>query len=161
MSYIIDVDLPRHAWDTPPFLLIASPTLPVQSVDAYIRTYVRLVNHVTTKRKEVDHIQWIWGSIQRALRVRGSPAKKIRLFLWSSHCLEDFLLILRASCLSYGSPRLTLPLHLGRCSSCKQNKRFVWILVVFSKPWLISIFFQPFFIKMTPSWHCDIQLNPK
>ena len=22
MSYIKDVDLPRHAWDTPPFLLI-------------------------------------------------------------------------------------------------------------------------------------------
>ena len=39
-SYIKDVDLPRHAWDTPPFLLIGSPTPPVQSVDAYVRTYV-------------------------------------------------------------------------------------------------------------------------
>ena len=38
MSYIKDVDLPRHAWDTSPFLLIASPTPPVQSVDAYVRT---------------------------------------------------------------------------------------------------------------------------
>ena len=37
MSYIKDVDLPRHAWDTPPFLLIVSPTPPVQSVDAYVR----------------------------------------------------------------------------------------------------------------------------
>ena len=36
-SYIKDVDLPRHAWDTPPFLLIVSPTPPVQSVDAYAR----------------------------------------------------------------------------------------------------------------------------
>ena len=35
MSYSIkDVDLPRHAWDTPPFLLITSPTPPIQSVDA-------------------------------------------------------------------------------------------------------------------------------
>ena len=40
-SYIKDVDLPRHAWDTPPFLLIVSPTPPVQSVDAYVRTCVR------------------------------------------------------------------------------------------------------------------------
>ena len=38
-SYIKDVDLPRHAWDTPPFLLIVSPTPPVQSVDAYVCTY--------------------------------------------------------------------------------------------------------------------------
>ena len=70
-SYIKDVDLPRHAWDTPPFLLIVSPTPPVQSVDAYVRS----VNHVTTKRKEVDHIPWVWGSVPRALRARGSPAK--------------------------------------------------------------------------------------
>ena len=38
-SYIKDVDLPRHAWDTPPFLLIVSPTPPVQSVDAYEPRY--------------------------------------------------------------------------------------------------------------------------
>ena len=38
MSNVKDVDLARHAWDTPPFLLIVSPTLPVQSVDAYVRT---------------------------------------------------------------------------------------------------------------------------
>ena len=70
MANVKDVDLPRHAWDTPPFLLIVSPTLPVQSVDAYVRS----VSHVTTKRKEVDHILWVWGSVPRALRVRGSPA---------------------------------------------------------------------------------------
>ena len=38
MANVKDVDLPRHAWDTPPFLLIVSPTLPVQSVDAYVCT---------------------------------------------------------------------------------------------------------------------------
>ena len=38
MSNVKDVDLARHAWDTPPFLLIVSPTPPVQSVDAYVRT---------------------------------------------------------------------------------------------------------------------------
>ena len=42
-SYIKDVDLPRHAWDTPPFLLIVFPTPPVQSVDAYVRTYTRSI----------------------------------------------------------------------------------------------------------------------
>ena len=69
-----DVDLPRHAWDTPPFLLIVSPTPPAQSVDAYVHMYVRSVNNVTTKRKEVDHIPWVWGSIPRALRACGIPA---------------------------------------------------------------------------------------
>ena len=34
-----DVDLPRHAWDTLPSLLIVSPTPPLQSVDACVRTY--------------------------------------------------------------------------------------------------------------------------
>ena len=38
MSNVKDVDLPRHAWDTPPFLLIVSPTPPIQSVDEYVRT---------------------------------------------------------------------------------------------------------------------------
>ena len=74
MANIKDVDLPRHAWVTPPFLLIVSPILPVQSVDTYVRTYVRSVSHVTTKRKDVDHTLWVWGSVQRALRARGSPA---------------------------------------------------------------------------------------
>ena len=57
-----------------PSLLIASPTLPVQSVDAYVGRHVRSVSHVTTKRKEVDHIPWVWGSVPRALRAGGSPA---------------------------------------------------------------------------------------
>ena len=39
-----------------------------------VRTYVRSVSHVTTKRKGVDHIPWVWGSVPRALRARGSPA---------------------------------------------------------------------------------------
>ena len=73
MSDVKDVNLPRHAWDTPPFLLIVSPTLPVQSVDEYVRTYVRSVSHVTTKRKDVDHILSVWGSLPRALCARGSP----------------------------------------------------------------------------------------
>ena len=38
-----DVDLPRHAWDTLPSLLIVSPTPPLQSVDAYVRTYTRSI----------------------------------------------------------------------------------------------------------------------
>ena len=43
MSNVKDVDLPRHPWDTPPFLLIVSPTLPVQSVDEYVHTYARSI----------------------------------------------------------------------------------------------------------------------
>ena len=57
MSNVKDVDLARHAWDTPPFLLIVSPTPPVQSVRSF--------NHVTTKGKEVDHNLWVWSSVPR------------------------------------------------------------------------------------------------
>ena len=53
MSYIKDVDLPRHAWDTPPFLLIVSPTPPIQSVDACVRTYVR-----TYERTYARSVTW-------------------------------------------------------------------------------------------------------
>ena len=28
-------------------------------------------------RKEVDHIPWVWGSVPRALRARGSPANNL------------------------------------------------------------------------------------
>ena len=65
IDHIVNVQykrhLPRHTWDTPPFLLIVSPTPPVQFVDAC--TYIRSVNHMTTKRKEVDHILWVWCSV--------------------------------------------------------------------------------------------------
>ena len=46
-------------------------------VRTYVCTYVRSVNHVTTKGKEVDHNLWVWGSVPRALRARGSPAKNL------------------------------------------------------------------------------------
>ena len=39
-----------------------------------IRRRVRSVNHVTTKGKEVDQNLWVWGSVPRALRARGSLA---------------------------------------------------------------------------------------
>ena len=48
-----------------------------------VRTYVRLVSHVTTKRKEVDHILWVWGSVPRALRARGSPAISTTKVSWT------------------------------------------------------------------------------
>ena len=42
------------------------PSLPFDSLPYPTRTIcrrVRSVNHVTTKRKEVDHILWVWGSV--------------------------------------------------------------------------------------------------
>ncbi|CAH3127804.1 unnamed protein product [Porites lobata] len=59
------VDLPRHASDTPPFLLIVSPTPPIQSVDAYVRTYVRSVNHSLysfTRRIRISRLTTTPGS---------------------------------------------------------------------------------------------------
>ena len=61
--------------DIPPFLLIVSPTPPVQSVDAYVRTHVRSVNHVTTKRKQVDYILWVWDSVAASFARVGAPRK--------------------------------------------------------------------------------------
>ena len=54
----------------PSFPFDSLPYPPVQSVDAYVRSG----NHVTTKRKEVDHNLWVWGSVPRALLSRRSPA---------------------------------------------------------------------------------------
>ena len=71
MSNVKDVDLARHALDTPPFLLIVSLPHPY---NPWTRTYVRSVIHVTTKGKEVDINLWVWGSVPRALRARWSPA---------------------------------------------------------------------------------------
>ena len=74
-SYIKDVDLPRHAWDTPPFLLIVSPTPPVQSVDAYVRTYARSVTwQPNEKRLTIFHE---YGALSHARFARaGAPLKK-------------------------------------------------------------------------------------
>ena len=69
MSNIKDVDLPRHAWDTPPFLLIVSPTPPVQSVDAYVRTYARSITWQPNEKRltifyeygAVSHARYNWS----------------------------------------------------------------------------------------------------
>ena len=61
-----------------PSLPFESLPYPTRTICRRVRTYVRSVSHVTTKRKEVDHILWVWGSVSRALRVRGSPAKKFQ-----------------------------------------------------------------------------------
>ena len=79
-DHIVNVQYKRctcgHAWDTPPLLLIVSPTPPVKSVDAYVRTYVRLVNHVKTKRKEVV-IFYEYGALSHArFALRGSPSMR-------------------------------------------------------------------------------------
>ena len=62
-----------------PFDSLLCPTL---TVCRRVRTYVGSVNHVTTKRKEVDHILWVWGFIPCALRARGSPATNGTFFIY-------------------------------------------------------------------------------
>ena len=77
MANVKDVDLLRHAWDTPPFLLIVSPTLPVQSVDAFVRTYVRTYARLVTwkpKEKRLTIFYEYVLSVPHALRARGNPA---------------------------------------------------------------------------------------
>ena len=72
MSNVKDVYLPRHAWDTPPVLLIVSPTPPVQSVDAYVRTYARSITWQPSKKRLT--IFYEYGALSHALFARGSPA---------------------------------------------------------------------------------------
>ena len=45
-----------------PSLPFDSLPYPTRTICRRVRTYVRSVNHVTTKRKEVDYILWVWGS---------------------------------------------------------------------------------------------------
>ena len=66
-SYIKDVDLPRHAWDTPPFFLIVSPTPPVQSVDAYVRTLSQSRDNQTKRGWPYSMSMGLWSA-------PGSPA---------------------------------------------------------------------------------------
>ena len=78
MANIKDMGLPRLIWDAPPFLLIVSPTLPVQSVDAYVRTYAR---SVTWQQNE----KWLtifyeYGALSHARFAREEATLKIRLF---------------------------------------------------------------------------------
>ena len=70
---------------------------PSHTICRRVGTYVRSVNHMTTKRKEVDHIPWVWGSVPRALRARGSPANNRRAV--TSHALQKnfFPAIIHAS----------------------------------------------------------------
>ena len=74
-SYIKDVDLPRHAWDTPPFLLIVSPTLPVQSVDAYVRTYVRTLGQSRDNQRKRG---WPYSMSMGLCLTRASRAREPR-----------------------------------------------------------------------------------
>ena len=67
MSNIKDVNLLRHAWDTPSFLLIVSPTPPVQSVDVYAQS-------ITWQQNEKQ----LTISMSRA---RGSPANIQKEFM--------------------------------------------------------------------------------
>ena len=82
------------------------PSLPFDSLPYPTRTICRRVrtsvSHVTTKRKEVDLIPWVWGSVPRALRAGGSPAIII-IVAYYYHFIsnEGGLNILFLFCLQY------------------------------------------------------------
>ena len=59
-----------------PSLPFDSLPYPTSTICRRVRTYVRSVSHVTAKRKEVDHLLWVWGSVPRALRARGNHARR-------------------------------------------------------------------------------------
>ena len=68
MSYIKDVELPRHAWEAPPFLLIVFPTPPVQSVDEYVRTYARSITWQPNEKRLTIFLEY--GALSHARKTR-------------------------------------------------------------------------------------------
>ena len=72
------MDLPRHAWDTPPFLLIGSPIPPAQSVDAYVRSITWQPNE---KRLNIFHE---YVALSRAREPRYKLTKQHLFFFLNS-----------------------------------------------------------------------------
>ena len=59
---------------TPPLSPLPFLRLPRRLTRTYVRTYARSVTwQPYEKRFLIDHILWVWGSVPRALRARGSP----------------------------------------------------------------------------------------
>ena len=88
-SFIKDVDLPRYAWDTPPFLLIVSPTPPVQSVDAYARTLGQSCDNQTKRGWPYSMGMWLCPT-------RASRAREPRYYncaKWSNWARKPFCLL--------------------------------------------------------------------
>ena len=88
MANVKDMGLPRHTWDTPPFLLIVSPTLPVQSVDAYVRT-------LGQSRDNQTKIGWPYSMSMGLCPTRASSAREPRFYrrnpvLWCIEALRYF-----------------------------------------------------------------------
>ena len=88
MANIKDMGLPRHTWDTPPSLLIVSPTLPVQSVDAYGRT-------LGQSRDNQTKIGWPYSMSMGLCPTRASSSREPRFYrgnpvLWCIEALRYF-----------------------------------------------------------------------
>ena len=73
MANIKDMGLLRHTWDTPPFLLVVSPTLPVQSVDAYVRTLGQSRDNQTKRG-------WPYSMSMGLCHTRASRAREPRYY---------------------------------------------------------------------------------
>ena len=73
MSNVKDVDLARHAWDTPPFLLIVSPT-PIRK---RVRTYARSITW-QPKEKRLTII-YGYGALSHVRFARVGAPLKIKL----------------------------------------------------------------------------------
>jgi len=68
-----------------PSLPFDSLPYPTRTICRRVRTYVRSVNHVATKRKEVNHIPWVWGSVVGA-PLLASSSFTIRGKIIKSYC---------------------------------------------------------------------------
>ena len=127
-SYIKDVVLPGHAWDTPPFLLLVSPTLPVQSVDAYVRMYVRTLGQ---SRDNQTKRGWPYSMSMGLCPTRASRAREPRYnkssiqssstpSLISPPPLHCPLLFLTMKCINGALHFITVTLHADWTQGAKK-----------------------------------------
>ena len=115
---VLDVDLPRHAWDTLPSLLIVSPTPPLQSVDAYVRTYARSITWEPNEKRLT--IFYEYGALSHARFVlRGSPFRR-RYYMQT---ISKYNILLFSS--SYSGSFISHFLQIF-CLVSTQYSKFLW-----------------------------------
>ena len=80
-----------------PSLHFDSLPYPTRTICRRVRTYVRSVNHVTSKQKELDHILWVWEPCYKSPIAFGeTPISEVGLIMDVSfflHRLRWFFLL--------------------------------------------------------------------
>ena len=78
-----------------PSLHFDSLPYPTRTICRRVRTYVRSVNHVTSKQKELDHILWVWEPCYKSPIAFGeTPISEVGLIMDVSFFFTSFTVVL-------------------------------------------------------------------